>query len=81
MFDMESLIKEKEATIDHLKKKTKASDGEVKVLKEKIAEQNELNKDLMRQLRDMVLNQVQPEAVVEEKVIEDDFTVELDEPH
>jgi len=48
MFDMESLIKEKEATIDHLKKKTKASDGEVKVLKEKIAEQNELNKDLMR---------------------------------
>lgn len=81
MFDMESLIKEKEATIDDLKKKTKASDGEVKVLKEKIAEQNELNKDLMRQLRDMVLNQVQPEAVVEEKVIEDDFTVELDEPH
>ena len=53
--NMETLIKEKESTIDNLKKiASESDDAEVKVLKEKIAEQNDLNKDLMRQLRDSV---------------------------
>jgi len=46
---METLIKEKESTIENLKKiASESDDAEVKVLKEKIAEQNDLNQDLMR---------------------------------
>lgn len=53
--NMETLIKEKESTIENLKKiASESDDAEVKVLKEKIAEQNDLNQDLMRQLRDSV---------------------------